>query len=85
MTDGLLWTVQLTQNSSLLLNIFTPYLPGSEDAPVEALKPVMVWMHGGGGTATDATFDGASLTSRSDIVLVSLNIRQGNFGIAVFS
>lgn len=62
------------------MNIFTPYLPGTEVPPLSTLKPVLFWLHGGGGTATDATFDGASLTSRSDVVLVSINWRGGNFG-----
>jgi hypothetical protein len=30
----------------LVANVFTPYLPGSS-VPV-ALKPIMVWLHGGG-------------------------------------
>lgn len=62
------------------MNVFTPYLPGEEDADPATLKPVMFWLHGGGGTATDATYDGASLTSRSDVVLVSINWRGGSFG-----
>ncbi|OJJ43546.1 hypothetical protein ASPZODRAFT_73964 [Penicilliopsis zonata CBS 506.65] len=67
----------------LLMNIFTPYLPG-ETPQSETLKPVLFWLHGGGGTATDATYDGASLTSRSDVILVSVNWRQGNFGALSF-
>jgi len=63
------------------MNIFTPYLPGKEHADPATLKPAMFWLHGGGGTAMDATFDGASLTSRSDVVLVSINNRGGNFGM----
>lgn len=66
--------------NSLLMNIFTPYLPGTENPKSELLKPVMFWLHGGGGTATDPTSDGASLTSRSDVILVSINWRGGNFG-----
>lgn len=66
---------------SLLMNIFTPYLPGTETPKTESLKPVMFWLHGGGGTATDPTSDGASLTSRSDVILVSINWRGGNFGM----
>lgn len=66
---------------SLLMNIFTPFLPGTESPEREFLKPVMFWLHGGGGTATDPTSDGASLTSRSDVILVSINWRGGNFGM----
>ncbi|KAJ6003517.1 hypothetical protein N7451_006064 [Penicillium sp. IBT 35674x] len=64
----------------LFLNIYTPYIPGEENAASETLKPVMFWLHGGGGTGSDSTFDGASLVSRSDVVLVTINWRQGNFG-----
>lgn len=67
------------------MNTFTPYLPGEEHADPETLKPVLFWLHGGGGTATDATYDGASLTSRSDVVLVSINWRGGNFGTLSFN
>ncbi|KAJ5716693.1 hypothetical protein N7493_008604 [Penicillium malachiteum] len=69
----------------LLMNIFTPYLPGVDDSDPGNLKPVMFWLHGGGGTATDATYDGASLTSRSDVVLVSINWRGSNFGDISFN
>ncbi|KAJ5536021.1 hypothetical protein N7513_009207 [Penicillium frequentans] len=69
----------------LLMNIFTPFLPGTENSKSELLKPVMFWLHGGGGTATDPTSDGASLTSRSDVILVSINWRGGNFGDISFN
>ncbi|KAH8660096.1 carboxylesterase [Xylariales sp. PMI_506] len=69
----------------LLMNIFTPYLPGSQNPDNKTLKPVLFWLHGGGGTAMDATFDGASLASRSDVVLVSINWRGSNFGSLSFN
>lgn len=84
----------------LFLNIWTPYLP-SEDSKSDksALKPVMFWIHGGaliGGTGNDNTFDGGSVASRGDVVLVAINYRlstlgylalddgvtNGNFGLA---
>lgn len=37
----------------------------------------MVWIYGGGdtqGSAADSTFDGASLASRSDAVVVTFNV-----------
>lgn len=66
--------------TSVLLNVYTPYLPGTENPQPETLKPVLFWLHGGGSTATDPTYDGVSIASRSDVVLVSVNWRQGNFG-----
>ncbi|KAG6365502.1 hypothetical protein INS49_007113 [Diaporthe citri] len=84
----------------LFLNVWTPYLP-TEDSKSDksALKPVMFWIHGGaliGGTGNDNTFDGGSVASRGDVVLVAINYRlstlgylalddgvtNGNFGLA---
>ncbi len=83
----------------LFLNVFTPYLPASPDAKKEDLKPVMFWIHGGaftGGMGSDPIFDGGSLASRGDVVIVTINYRlttlgflaladgvtNGNFGLA---
>ncbi|KAI7773333.1 crystal protein [Diaporthe eres] len=84
----------------LFLNIWTPYLPSKDSkSDKSALKPVMFWIHGGaliGGTGNDNTFDGGSVTSRGDVVLVAINYRlstpgylalddgvtNGNFGLA---
>ena len=84
----------------LFLNIWTPYLPGQDSKSDKgALKPVMFWIHGGaliGGTGNDNTFDGGSVASRGDVVLVAINYRlstlgylalddgvtNGNFGLA---
>ncbi|KAK7055757.1 carboxylic ester hydrolase [Favolaschia claudopus] len=69
----------------LTLHIFTPYIPSSnkpgKSAP--ALKPVLFWIHGGGntqGTGEDATFDGGSLVSRTDSVVVTIDHRLNIFG-----
>ena len=82
------------------LNVWTPYLPNPNSAPSKKnLRPVGFWIHGGGftgGTANDATFDGANIVSRGDMVMVAINYRlstlgflalkdgktNGNFGIA---
>lgn len=67
------------------MNIFTPYLPDNEKPQSDKnLKPVLFWLHGGGSTAMDVTYDGVSLASRSDVVIVSINWRGGNFGISSF-
>lgn len=84
----------------LFLNIWTPYLPNpggkSENS---SLKAVLFWIHGGAfmsGTGSDNTFDGGSLASRADVVVVTINYRlstlgflalndgvtKGNYGIA---
>jgi carboxylesterase type B len=47
------------------------------------MKPVIVWFHGGGnteGSGSDATFDGGPLSSRADVVVVSVEYRLGAFG-----
>lgn len=67
----------------LYLNVFTTSIPGSSTNSTAPLKPVMFWMHGGGqtsGTGSDSTFDGASLASRGDVVVVTINYRLNIFG-----
>ncbi|KAJ7613233.1 cholinesterase [Roridomyces roridus] len=66
----------------LFLNIFTPFLPVAS-TPSSALKPVMFWIHGGaftGGEGSDAVYDGGSLVSRGDVVVVTINYRLGALG-----
>ena len=68
----------------LFLNIWTPYLPNPNQAPSKKkLRPVGFWIHGGaftGGTANDATFDGANVASRGDMVMVAINYRLSTLG-----
>lgn len=67
----------------LYLNVYTPEIPDADVNATTPLKPVMFWLHGGGqvtGTAVDSTFDGASLASRSDVVVVTTNYRLNIFG-----
>ncbi|KAF6751080.1 cholinesterase [Ephemerocybe angulata] len=67
----------------LTLNIYTPYLPQSPLKSKDRLKPVMLWIHGGGftdGTSSDPVFDGGNLVSRGDVVVVSINYRLGTLG-----
>jgi len=59
----------------LTLNIWAP-------AGADHLRPVMVWLHGGGdqtGSSADHFYDGTSF-ARDGIVLVSLNYRLGLLG-----
>lgn len=68
----------------LFLNIWTPYLPkASDEVDQSNLKPVMFWIHGGaylGGAGSDNTFDGGSLASRGDVVVVTINYRLTTLG-----
>ncbi|OOF92572.1 hypothetical protein ASPCADRAFT_399394 [Aspergillus carbonarius ITEM 5010] len=68
----------------LYLNVYTPHLPSPDSLNPDNGKPVMVWIYGGGdtqGSGADATFDGASLASRSDVVVVTFNYRINIFGL----
>lgn len=60
----------------LFLNVFTP---GCDDAS----RPVMVWIHGGGfinGSSSTPWYDGTTLATRGDVVVVTLNYRLGALG-----
>ena len=60
----------------LQLNVFTP---GNDDA----LRPVLVWIHGGGfqgGTGGTPVYDGSNLAGRGDVVVVTVNYRVGALG-----
>jgi len=67
----------------LFLNVWTPYLPASQDPDCDSLKPVLFWIHGGaftGGTGSDPTFDGGAMASRGDVVVVTINYRLTTLG-----
>jgi len=60
----------------LYLNVWTPACDGRS-------RPVMVWMHGGGfsiGSGSWPVYDGAALSRRGDVVVITLNHRLGIFG-----
>lgn len=60
----------------LYLNVTTP-----DAATTEAPKPVMVWIHGGGGTnGAGDFFDPRRLVVDEDVVVVTFNYRLGIFG-----
>jgi carboxylesterase type B len=65
----------------LILNVYSPIVaPGTN---IIKPKPIMVFFHGGGfttGSGQDPTFDGASLASRGDVVVVTPNFRLGTLG-----
>ncbi|KAK3692844.1 Alpha/Beta hydrolase protein [Podospora appendiculata] len=70
----------------LFLNIWTPYLPNpscGNDKNKNLLRPVAVWIYGGGftsGTANDAIFDGGNFASRGDVVQVAISYRLSTLG-----
>jgi para-nitrobenzyl esterase len=61
----------------LVLNVWTPAVGDGGE------RPVMVWLHGGGyeaGSGSEATYNGANLANRGDIVVVTINHRLNVFG-----
>ncbi|KAI4468852.1 carboxylesterase [Holotrichia oblita] len=63
----------------LFLNVFTPELPAEN---TNSLKPVMLWIHGGGYTSgsSDIKVYGPDFLLTEDIVLVTINYRLGVLG-----
>jgi carboxylesterase type B len=69
----------------LFLNIWTTTLPGSAKS---SLKPVMVYIYGGGfttGSASSSTTDGGNLAARGDVVVVNIAYRLGALGVLTFN
>jgi carboxylesterase type B len=70
------------------LNIWTSHLPNRDDGASTAssrrndttLRPVMVYLHGAGGSGSDPNADGSNVSSRGGIVVVSINFRQDTLG-----
>jgi len=61
---------------SLYLNVWTP-------ACDDALRPVMVWIHGGAyiwGAGDTPWYDGTKFALHGDVVVVTINYRLGPFG-----
>ncbi|KAK4560329.1 hypothetical protein LTR86_005525 [Recurvomyces mirabilis] len=72
----------------LFLNIWTPSLPASNKSEPAMLKPVMVYIYGGGfttGSASNPTNDGGNLAARGDVVVVDLAYRLGALGTLAFN
>ncbi|WP_223692156.1 carboxylesterase/lipase family protein [Leifsonia poae] len=60
----------------LTVNVWTPGVEGPR-------RPVLVWIHGGAfswGSGGDLVYDGARLSTRRDVVVVTLNYRLGALG-----
>jgi para-nitrobenzyl esterase len=65
-----------TDEDCLYLNVWTP-------KPDRAKRPVIVFIHGGAarfGTANEPRYDGSTLATRGDAVVISLNYRLGVLG-----
>lgn len=72
----------------LFANIWTPYLPRMAGSTKSQLKPVMVYLYGGGftsGSGKNPNTDGTNLASRGDVVVVSVNYRVGSVGFLTFN
>jgi carboxylesterase type B len=63
----------------LYLNIWSPLISDTSDE----LKPVMFWIHGGAlliGSSVEYYFNGEVLSTKGDVVVVTINYRLGPFG-----
>ncbi len=71
------WDDGFPGEDCLRLNVWTPGL-------FRGMRPVMVWLHGGGYEAGSAqelpSYDGERLARRGNVVVVSVNHRLGPFG-----
>lgn len=77
--------VGATGAACLSLNIWAPSSAAAFSGSVSAsaLKPVMLWFHGGGfatGSSAQALYDGSQLAQVGDVVVVSVNYRLGMLG-----
>jgi len=70
---------QLTDEDCLFLNIWS--------TTTKTKKSVMVWIHGGGfytGSGSSSICNGANLTKKGDVVVVTINYRLGALGFLYF-
>ncbi|EPE02486.1 camp-regulated d2 protein [Ophiostoma piceae UAMH 11346] len=78
-----------SSDNCLFANEWALHLPrmDSQTSSFLGLKPVMLYLYGGSftsGSGKDPTTDGTNLTSRGDVVVVSVNYRVGNASFLVF-
>lgn len=69
----------------LFLNLWTTSLPAPGTL---TLKPVMVYIYGGGfttGSASNPTTDGGNLAARGDVVVIAIAYRVGALGVLTFN
>ena len=68
--------IQPVSEDCLFLNVFTPALGGGK-------RPVLFWIHGGGGREFSGAapgFNGTNLARAQDVVVVTINHRLNGFG-----
>lgn len=70
------------EEDCLTLNVWAPHFDTDAVPTEENRLPVMVWIHGGGNIIgqADGFYDGALLSTRHQLLVVSLNYRLGPFG-----
>uniref|UniRef100_A0A0X3PZ08 Carboxylesterase type B domain-containing protein n=1 Tax=Schistocephalus solidus TaxID=70667 RepID=A0A0X3PZ08_SCHSO len=67
----------------LYLNIWVPILPEEQRCEKDKKLPVMVWIFGGSfstGSSVLNVYDGRFLSTRQNVIVVTLNYRLGPFG-----
>ena len=70
---------KMSEKWCCVLNVWTDKLP-QKDTPVKALKPVMVWLHGGGFDSGTSEWDPGMKLAQHDVVVVSVNHRLNILG-----
>ena len=76
-----MWNVYGQSEDCLSINVWTPYPFNVSNSA--ALKPVMLWIYGGGFVTGGSNLDvyyGYRLCALEDVVVVSFNYRVGIFG-----
>ncbi|CAK7221666.1 hypothetical protein SBRCBS47491_004606 [Sporothrix bragantina] len=71
----------------LFANVWSPHLPREGNFSDSELRPVMLYLYGGGftsGSGKNPNTDGTNLASRGDVVSISVNYRVGNAGFLAF-
>ncbi|VDN12617.1 unnamed protein product [Dibothriocephalus latus] len=67
----------------LFLNIWVPILPEEQRCEKDKKLPVMVWIFGGSfstGSSVLSVYDGRFLSTRQNVIVVTVNYRLGPFG-----
>lgn len=79
--NGWVKPIQLYRDEDCLyLNVYRPA------APAAALRPVLVWFHGGASVAgSSQDVDGSVFAEKGDHVVIGVNYRLGAFGLASFA
>ncbi|XP_037573052.1 acetylcholinesterase-1 [Dermacentor silvarum] len=73
----------VSSEDCLYLNVWVTECKELDTNATCPLKPVLVWLHGGGfrgGSSTMDVYNGGTLAASGDIVVVTLNYRLGAFG-----